>query len=800
MFWAKTPIETLSSVRRSKGDFNRQGSNRLSRLAFQMFNRDWQGVLWRQPFDTIAHVLSHPQEEVMCGEGLLNGLKELDLNEWQLHFICSSESEERQLQKRLSDCEVSLPAHVHFHLGYLSCGFAIVDLRLLLFPMTELTMRYKMRRQKQRATIRSSPLEAFDLSPGETVVHLHNGIGRFIGLEKRLNHLGIVSEFFSIEYAERAKLCVPLNQAHLLTKYVSGGEAAANLSVLGSNKWKKTREQTERAILGYASEILQNQAARAIADGFVFPPDGPELSAFEEEFPFSETEDQLAAIALIKQEMQSTKAMDRLICGDVGYGKTEVAMRAAFKAVVDGKKQVALLVPTTVLAMQHFETFAERMANFPVNIGILSRFSSTKETKKTLEGIEKGSIDIVIGTHRMVSDDVKFKDLGLVMIDEEQRFGVRAKEHLKKIKAGVDCLTLSATPIPRTLYLSLIGARDLSIINTPPQDRLPIKTMIAQADDQTIKNALLRELSRDGQTFVIHHRIESLDAIADRIKKLVPQAKVLVVHGQMSSDAIDRAFHAFKKGEADVLVATTIVENGIDIPNANTILIDQADHYGLATLYQLRGRVGRWNRRAYAYFLVSSQKELPENARNRLQALAEAGGYGGGMRAAMRDLEMRGAGDILGLEQSGHVSSIGFHLYCKLLKRAILVLKGMMPATALETKIEIPVDARLPEDYVNAVSLRMEIYQKFGEAFSIEEVDAVWGEVQDRFGQAPLSAQWLYYLTRLRVLASLRGYTLIKQEKLSLILEKGKEGSVRRVLTPKYRTPQEMESKIIALF
>lgn len=802
ILWAQRPIEELGEIQfqNTKGSSFYSQQTAFHHLSFQMFNRDWKVKRWRHPFNTLTDYLFSQEEGEPSGEEILARLSHLNKQSCELHFLCASELEETNLHKRLLDANVHLPKHTYYHLGYLSSGLVIGDIETILFPLTEITHRYKMRRQKLRSTYHTSPAEVYDLLEGEMVVHLNNGIGRYLGMETRPNHLGIPSEFFKIEYADQAKLYVPLNQAHLVSKYVGSNEEIPRLHALGSQRWKKTKEQTERAILGYASELLQNYAQRAIVHGFSFSLDSSDQHAFEEEFPFVETEDQLIAIAAIKEDMVSTKAMDRLICGDVGYGKTEVAMRAAFKAVVDGRKQVAVLVPTTVLAMQHYENFVDRMSNFPINVGVLSRFRTPKQTKETLEGLAQGSVDIIIGTHRIIGEDVKFKDLGLVIIDEEQRFGVKAKEHLKKIKVGVDCLTLSATPIPRTLYMSLIGARDMSTINTPPQDRLPIKTIIADSTDQTLQNALLRELARDGQAFIIHNRVESISDVATRIKKLLPQARVLIAHGQMHSDEIDMAFHAFKSGQADILIATTIVENGIDIPNANTILIDRADRFGLATLYQLRGRVGRWNRRAYAYFLVPNMRTLPEISRKRLQALAESGGYGGGMKVAMRDLEIRGAGDILGTEQSGHVSSIGFHLYCKLLKRTIQAMQGKIPSAITDTKMEFPVDARLPEDYVNEVSLRMEIYQRLGEALSWEEVDAIWEEVQDRFGAAPEPAQWLYHLTRIRVFSSIQGFTLLKQEKLSLNIEKhkGKETFVRKILAPKYKSPQEMENKIIA--
>jgi transcription-repair coupling factor (superfamily II helicase) len=798
------PIEELSEVQtldsKTAGYYSRETP--FHNLSFQMFNRPWQIQRWNHHFNTISGYLFAEEEGEPTGDELLLRLSALSRENTRLHFLCASELEQENLHKRLLDAKIHLPKQTHYHIGYLSSGFVEQDQKLVILPLTEMTHRYKLRRQKQRSTYHTSPSETYDLVPGELVVHLNNGIGNFLGIEKKPNHLGIPSEFFTIEYAENAKLFVPLNQAHLITKYVGAHEVLPKLHTLGSSRWKKTKEQTERAILGYASELLQTYAKRSIKEGFVYPADSPDLLEFEEEFPFVETEDQLAAIAGIKEDMTSTKVMDRLICGDVGYGKTEVALRAAFKAVVEGQKQVAVLVPTTVLAMQHYDNFVDRMSNFPVNVGVLSRFRTSKQIKETLDGIAAGTIDIVIGTHRIISSDVIFKDLGLVIIDEEQRFGVKAKEHLKKIKVGVDCLTLSATPIPRTLYMSLVGARDMSVINTPPQDRLPIKTIITEFTDVTLKNALMRELSRDGQAFVIHNRVETIHGIASRIKKLLPQARVLVAHGQMHADEIDATFHAFKNGHADILVATTIVENGIDIPNANTILIDRADQFGLAALYQLRGRVGRWNRRAYAYFLVPTTVSMPEIARKRLQALAESGGYGGGMKVAMRDLEIRGAGDILGTEQSGHVSSIGFHLYCKLLKRTIQTMQGKVPSIISETKIEFSIDARLPDDYVNEVSLRMEIYQRLGESLSWEEADAIWEEVQDRFGPPPEPALWLYHLTRIRIYASRHGFTLLKQEKISLTIEKnkGKESTVRKILMPKFKSPQEMEKKVISEF
>lgn len=806
IFWSQQPIEELTEVKVSQKKLKEgfySETAPMQAISFQMFGQEFTAERWVPPFSTIAENLfpDIPESDKISGQEIISALGSLYQKNTHLHILCPTENDEATFQKRLQDAAITLPKKTTYSIGYLSNGIVFNDINVMILPLAEITKRYKIRRQKQRSTYHTIPLETYDLSPGEMVVHFHNGIGRYLGIEKRPNHNGILSEFFIIEYAENAKLFVPINQAYLISKYIGSSEEIPKMHTLGSNRWKLTKDKTEQAILTYAKDLLELYARREIKGGFGCSEDSPDMQAFEEDFPYVETEDQLEAIASIKQDMVSLKPMDRLVCGDVGYGKTEVAMRAAFKMVSDGRKQVAVLVPTTVLAMQHYENFLERFSNFPINISVLSRFRTPKQTRETLKGVAEGSVDILIGTHRIISEDVQFKDLGLIIIDEEQRFGVKAKEHLKKIKVGVDCLTLSATPIPRTLYMSLIGARDMSIISTPPQDRLPITTIISEMNEQLMKNALLRELARDGQAFIIHNRVESIFEFSARIKKLLPQARIAVGHGQMHSDEIDAVFHAFKSGHADILIATTIIENGIDIPNANTILIDRADRFGMAELYQLRGRVGRWNRRAYAYFLVPSQRSLPEIVRKRLNALSESSGYGGGMKVAMRDLEIRGAGNILGLEQSGHVSSIGFHLYCKLLKRTILAMQGKVPANLTDTKMEFIVDARLPEEYVNETNLRMEIYQRLGEATSNGEVDILWDEIKDRFGAPPEPALWLYHMTRIRIFAGMHGITLLKQDKVSLYVEKQKwkQSVSKRLLMALPKNPKEMESKVIAV-
>ncbi len=809
IFFSQSPIDELSEIRlldKMAGGYYAENAP-IHKIGFEIFNRKFDAGRWHHPFIPIRNYLFPEYEEgkEVSGEEVFLGLGRLAAQNCTLHLLYNNESEEVGMQRRLLEASITLPAESTTHIGYLSSGFATHDSNQVLLPTAEITRRYKIRRQKLRSTYHTTPTEVYDLTPGDMIVHLNNGIGRYLGQEKRPDHNGIVNEYLLLEYADNARLYVPISQSHLISRYIGSKEDLPRMHALGSKIWKKTWDKTEQAIIGYAKDLLELYAKREIHGGFRYPTDSADILAFEDEFPFTETEDQLQAVAAIKQDMVSEKPMERLICGDVGYGKTEVAMRAAFKAVIDGGKQVAVLVPTTVLAMQHYENFVERMRNFPLTVGVVSRFNSAKQTRDTIEGVAKGSVDILVGTHRLISDDIKFKDLGLIIIDEEHRFGVRAKEHLKRIRTGVDCLTLSATPIPRTLYMSLIGARDMSLINTPPQDRLPIKTAIIEPNDVIIRNALLRELSRSGQAYFIHNRVETLPERAAHLKMLLPQARIAIVHGQMHADEIDSTFHAFKSGQVDILCATTIVESGIDIPNANTILIDRADHFGLADLYQLRGRVGRWNRRAYAYFLVRRLHLLPDLSRKRLDALAESSGYGGGMKLAMRDLEIRGAGDILGTEQSGHVAAVGFHFYCRMLKRTIKALQGEMPASLIETKMDFPYDARIPESYIDEWNLRREIYHRFGDAITWEEVETIWEEIRDRFGPPPQETIWLYHLHRIRIFAAKYGFTLVKIDKVSVTAErkapgndpKAKPLSKKAMLKKINTTPAELERVVI---
>lgn len=793
LYFSPNPLEELTQPKTMRKE------EQFTRLQFEMFQRELTAWRTSSPFITVSEILDPSADESLSGDEIIAHLSDLEPS-MHLHLLTTTQSEEKALHKKLSETHPSLPCQLENHQNYLTSGFALTDSPHLLLPNAELTRRYKIRRQKHRSTYHTPPAEAFEIQPGESIVHLNHGIGKYLGMETKPSKTGAPIECFHIEYADGSKLFVPIEQAHLLTKYIGASEKPPKLHKLGNNRWKKARDQTQQAIMGYAADLLDLYAKRKMIKRASYPNDSADMRSFEEEFPFDETEDQLLAITAIKKELQGEQAIDRLICGDVGYGKTEVAMRAAFKTVIDGGKQVALLVPTTVLALQHYENFTERMASFPVNIRLLSRFQKAKEKREAVEGVANGSVDILIGTHRILSQDISFKDLGLIIIDEEQRFGVKAKEKLKSFKTNVDCLALSATPIPRTLYMSLVGARDLSVINTPPQDRLPIKSTIIDPNEKVIQNALIRELAREGQAYVIHNRVETIYGYATKIKKLVPDATVAVAHGQMDAVEVDKVFHAFKQGEVDILVATTIVENGIDIPNANTIIIDRADMFGMAELYQLRGRTGRWNRRAYAFFLVPNLHRLPEITKMRLYSLAQTSGYGGGMKVAMRDLEIRGAGDILGTDQSGHVSAIGFHLYCKLLKKTILALQGKGKPATHECKLDHSFDARLPGEYVNEISLRMEICQRIGESISVEEIEEIWKEIIDRFGPPPEEAARLYHLAKIRQFASSAGVISLKIEPSSLTLSwaKGRGPALQKVTLPSTPSLEEWETTILS--
>jgi transcription-repair coupling factor (superfamily II helicase) len=583
-------------------------------------------------------------------------------------------------------------------------------------------------------------------------------------------------DYLELSFAGVDKIFVPVEQINRVSRY-SGGEAP-QLSKLGGADWARTKSRVRKAVTDLAEELLALYAAREGAAGFAFAGDSPWQSEMEASFPYEETLDQLRAAAEVKVDMETIRPMDRLVVGDVGYGKTEVALRAAFKAIQDGK-QVAVLVPTTVLAGQHFTTFSQRFAAFPLHVGLLSRFVSPKEQQRVLDGLADGSVDLVIGTHRLLSKDVAFRDLGLVVVDEEQRFGVAAKERLKQLRSAVDVLTLSATPIPRTLTLALAGIRDLSVIETPPEDRLPIQTRVAEASAGLVRDAILRELDRGGQVFYVHNRVETIEAQAEQLRRMLPSARIVVGHGQMPEGQLERVMLGFAGGEADVLVCTTIIESGLDIPNANTIIIDRADTLGLAQLYQLRGRVGRSSRRAYAYLLYRRRERMSEEARKRLQAIFNASELGAGFQIALADLEIRGAGNILGGEQSGHMAAVGFDLYSRLLAEAVEEAKASREhrepvRERPQAVVDLPVDAHLPDGYVPDEAQKLELYRRLSRARTQGDVAAFRQEVTDRFGPMPTPVLRLVEVAELRLSAETAGVaSLARQEGGVLVVRFG---------------------------
>jgi len=599
-----------------------------------------------------------------------------------------------------------------------------------------------------------------ELETGRPVVHVEHGIGIYRGLVQREID-GVVREYLAIDYAETDKLFVPVEQADRVGKYVGVGEAAPTLHRLGSTEWARTRGRVRAEVRKLAEDLLALYAAREVRAGHAFAPDTVWQQEMEAAFPYVETPDQLTALADVKADMESSRPMDRLLCGDVGYGKTEVAIRAAFKAVMDGR-QVAVLVPTTVLAQQHYRTFTERMQAYPVRIEMLSRFRSPQEQSRIVDDLTVGKIDICIGTHRLIQKDVAFKDLGLLIIDEEQRFGVGHKERLKSLRAELDVLTLTATPIPRTLHMSLAGVRDLSTMDTAPEDRLPVRTYVEPWDEGRVREAILREIDRGGQIFFVHNRVQTIHQAARRLTALVPTATFLIGHGQLPEQELERVMLEFAAGNADILVCTTIIESGLDIPNANTIIVDEADNFGLAQLYQLRGRVGRGASRAYAYFLYRRNVVLSEVAEKRLKAIFEANELGAGFGIAMRDLEIRGAGNLLGAEQSGHASAVGLNLYTELLAEAVSELLGRPIARIPDVSIDLPCEASIPATYVADEPTRIELYRRLAAARDAETLGALAGELRDRFGPVPAPVLSLLWLVQIRVGAMRAGIAQIQ--------------------------------------
>ena len=666
----------------------------------------------------------------------------------EVFVVCQTEAEIRRLADLFGGTRLAEQGRLHFALGNLKRGFRLVPENLALVASGELFQRTEIRRVAQRRLGRA--IDSFlELREGELVVHVSHGIARYRGM-KLLEKERQVEEHLVLEFDGGVKLYVPSSKIGLVQKYVGGTKSRPKLARLGGRTWVRQKKAVEDAVTDMAAEMLELQAARAARPGIAFPPDTEWQQEFDASFPYKETDDQVLTMEGIKRDMTRPRPMDRLLCGDVGFGKTEMAMRAAFKAVEAGY-QVAILVPTTILAEQHARTFAGRMAEFPFEIATLSRFATRKQQAEIIERLGGGATDIVIGTHRLAQPDVKFHNLGLVVIDEEQRFGVEVKERLKTLRTTVDVLTMTATPIPRTLHMALLGLRDITNLQTPPEDRLAVETRVARFDPAIVRNAVLRELSREGQVFFVHNRVCDIEPLAQRLRQIVPEASLAVAHAQMPEHQLERAMLDFIDRRYDVLLCTTIIESGLDIPNANTMFIDEADRYGLADLHQLRGRVGRYKHRAYCYLLVDPNKHVTPNAARRLRAIEEFSDLGAGFALAMRDLEIRGAGNILGTEQSGHIALVGYELYCGLLEQAVRRLKRLPPRTLIEVDVDLPGEAHLPRSYVPGMREKIDLYRRLARVSSHAELQDFAGELVDRFGPVPPVVARLLSLAELRI-------------------------------------------------
>ncbi len=754
---------------------------------------------------------------------------------YAVQVFCNNDGERQRFEEVWK--EFGFGIELNPQIGSLARGFICDEAKLVVVTDAEIFGRYKVqrpRRQKSahaQATRSALDIDFTDLEEGDLVVHLQNGIGRYLGLKNlpmgsggRGRELSTINsqpstECLVIEYApsdndlEPPKLYVPVSESHLVSKYVGAGKANPPLNQLGGTRWAKAKEHAEHAVRDVAAEMLRIQAVRESQEGHAFPPDVVWQREFEGAFVYEETPDQMRAIIETKADMERAKPMDRLICGDVGFGKTEVAIRAAFKCVMGGK-QVAILVPTTVLAQQHYNNFRERMADYPVRVELLSRYRTRGEQDRVVKALAEGTVDIVIGTHRIVQEDIAFKDLGLVVIDEEQRFGVLHKEKFKRLRTLVDVLTLSATPIPRTLYLALTGARDMSTIQTPPNDRLPVETIVIEYDERTIRDAIKREMARGGQVFFLHNRVTTIYTMQQKLQTLVPDARIVVGHGQMNADDLEEVMTTFINGDADVLLSTTIIESGLDIPNANTIIIDRADRFGLSDLYQLRGRVGRYKHQAYAYLMLPRSAGMLSDVRKRISAMKQYASLGSGFKIAMRDLEIRGAGHLLGSEQSGHITAVGFELYCQLLKQSVGSMKGEKVKPRVEVRVALdflemhagsetgragsplpaavangrvltrddgahgvtrPTTAALPHNYAPESQHRIEIYRKLAQATDKAAMEALRKEMRDRFGPLPPAVELLLAVAELKILASERNITVVEVKEDKIMLTRNKE-------------------------
>lgn len=712
--------------------------------------------------------------------GQMNVLK-TELARWkksqdQIVFVAADVERAKRLERVLHDYEMEAdllteavesvpPGRPTIILGNLQSGFELPLNKLVVITEGEVfTAKQRKARKVQQTMNNAERIKNYmELKPGDYVVHVNHGIGKYLGIETK-EILGIHKDYLHIQYAAGDSLFVPIDQIDHVQKYVASEEAQPKIYSLGGSEWKRVKNKVKSSVKDIAEDLIKLYASREQAVGHAFSPDTLEQREFEAMFPYQETPDQLRAIAEVKEDMERKRPMDRLVCGDVGYGKTEVAIRAAFKSVMDGK-QVAVLVPTTILAQQHYETFRERFADYPIRVEVLSRFRSRKEQNATLKGLKEGTVDVVIGTHRLLSKDLAFRDLGLLIVDEEQRFGVSHKEKLKQMKTNVDVITLTATPIPRTLHMSMLGVRDLSVIETPPENRFPVQTYVMEYSPALVREAIERELARDGQVFFLYNQVQGIEQMAEQISMLVPDARIAVAHGQMNESELESVILDFLEGNFDVLVSTTIIETGVDIPNVNTLIIYNADKMGLSQLYQLRGRVGRSNRIAYAYFTYQRDKVLTEVAEKRLQAIKEFTELGSGFKIAMRDLSIRGAGNLLGAEQHGFINSVGFDLYSQMLKEAIDELKGeAKQEISSPVEINLQLDAYIPSLYITDSRQKIEMYKKFVAVSSLDDVDDLAEELLDRFGPVPKPVENLLTISRLRVYALEHKITEISQK------------------------------------
>ena len=711
---------------------------------------------------------------------LKDDLKSYQYKGYKIVIFAGNEERAHRLIKTLNDFEINAiykeeresqikSSQIFVLASSIKGGFEYPGIKFMVYSDNDIFGASKIKKTKRSKGKKKAGISLSDLNVGDYVVHESYGIGKYEGIEQ-LNIQGTKKDYLKIQYRGLDKLYLPIDQMSMIQKYIGSDSSNPKVNKLSGTEWKKTKARARKAVEDMAQDLLDLYAKREKLKGYAYGEDTPWQREFEDLFQYQETDGQLQAIEEIKQDMEKPRPMDRLLCGDVGYGKTEVALRATFKAIMEGK-QVAVLVPTTILAQQHYNTFIERFSNFPVEISMLSRFISPKKQKQTIEGINKGLVDIVIGTHKLLSKDLKFKDLGLLIIDEEQRFGVKHKEKLKMLKENVDVLTLTATPIPRTLNMSLIGIRDMSLIEEPPEERFPIQTYVMEFNQQMVRDAILKELSRGGQVYIVYNRVETIDKFAEKMQNLVPEAKFSVGHGQMAERQLENVMVDFINGESDCLVCTTIIETGLDIPNVNTLIVYNADKMGLSQLYQLRGRVGRTNRIAYGYFTYEKDKVLTEVAEKRLRALKEFTDFGSGFKIAMRDLEIRGSGNLLGVEQHGNIESVGYDLYVKFLNNAIRKLKGELVEEKVDTTVELKIDGYIPRDYIQDEDQKIEIYKKISLISDQDQYDELFDELIDRFGDLPEFVVNLMDVSYIRNMASNNYIQNIIGEESSISIE-----------------------------